>query len=215
LLTRTAPTVTDVLRASATSVAPPRTFQLVAIAASAGGLAALTAVLSRLPATFPLPVAVVQHVDPARDSVIADILSRRTPLAVKQGADKEALTAGVVYIAPPAWHMEIEGVGCRRIRLGRAEPVHFVRPSADRLFQSAAESCGPIIGVVLTGTGLDGAAGVRAIKSAGGIVIAQDEASSAFFGMPQAAIGTGSVDLILALDAIAPALVKLTKSQDV
>jgi len=68
---------------------------------------------------------------------------------------------------------------------------------------------------VLTGTGLDGAAGVRAIKSAGGIVIAQDEASSAFFGMPQAAIGTGSVDLILALDAIAPALVKLTKSQDV
>ena len=81
--------MTDVLRASATSVAPPRTFQLVAIAASAGGLAALTAVLSRLPATFPLPVAVVQHVDPARDSVIADILSRRTPLAVKQGADKE------------------------------------------------------------------------------------------------------------------------------
>jgi two-component system chemotaxis response regulator CheB len=164
---------------------PPASFRLVAIAASAGGLTALTAVLSRLPATFPVPIVIVQHVDPNHNSVIADILSRRTALTVKQG-----------------------------IRLGHSELVHFVRPSADRLFETAAEACGPIIGVVLTGTGSDGAAGARAIKKAGGTVIAQDQSSSAFFGMPQAAIEAGAVDRVLPLEAIGPALVELTGSHD-
>ena len=191
----------------------PPAFQLVAIAASAGGLSALTTVLAHLPRAFPLPVAIVQHVDPTHVSLVADILGRRTTLAVKSAEQDDVLRAGVVYVAPPGSHMEIDADdGCRRIQLAHTEPVHFVRPSADRLFESAALSCGPIIGVVLTGSGSDGALGVRAIKNAGGLVIVQNQESSEFFGMPQAAIESGAVDLVLPLRDIADALLELTGS---
>jgi two-component system chemotaxis response regulator CheB len=184
-------------------------FQLVVVAASAGGLAAIGAVLERLPREFPLPIAVVQHVHPHHRSLIAEILARRTPLYVKQASDDDVLTGGVVYVAAPNSHM-IVGAN-RTIQLSDTERVHFVRPSADRLFVSAARECGPVIAVVLSGTGLDGADSLAAIKSAGGIVIAQDQASSAFFGMPQAAIHTGLVDLVLPLEDIGPALIDLVK----
>ena len=192
----------------------PPGFQLVAIAASAGGLSALTTVLARLPRAFPLPVAIVQHVDPTHESLVAHILARRTSLAVKGAEQDDLLTAGYVYVAPPGSHMEIDAAdGCRRIQLAHTEPVHFVRPSADRLFESAARSCGPIIGVVLTGTGHDGALGARAIKSAGGFVIVQNQESSEFFGMPQAAIDLGVADLVLPLDDIADTLLELTGTE--
>jgi len=190
-------------------------FQLVAIAASAGGISALAEVLSQLPAAFPLPVTIVQHIDPHHQSSIAHILSRSTPLVVKQAGNEDLLTPGTVYVAPPGSHMEIDDVrGCRRIRLALTELVHFVRPSADRLFESAAESCSPVIAVVLTGSGTDGAAGARAVKRAGGIVIAQDEQTSEFFGMPQAAIESGAVAMILPLDRIAQAILKLARGAD-
>jgi len=184
-------------------------FQLVVVAASAGGLAAIGAVLERLPREFPLPIAVVQHVDPHHHSLIAEILARRTPLHVKQASGDDVLTGGVVYVAAPNSHM-IVGAN-RTIQLSDTERVHFVRPSADRLFASAARECGPVIAVVLSGTGLDGADSLAAIKLAGGMVIAQDQASSAFFGMPQAAIHTGLVDLVLPLEDIGPALIDLVK----
>lgn len=187
-------------------------FHLVAIAASAGGLAAVAAILARLPRDFPLPIAVVQHVDPSHDSLIADILGRRTPLSVKQARDGDTLVSGIVYIAPPGRHFEVGTGGT--IALTREEPVHFLRPSADRLFVSAAHALGPIIGVVLSGTGTDGTNGSRAIRAAGGLVIAQDEASSQFFGMPQAAIHAGVVDRVLALAEIAPALQELTETDE-
>jgi two-component system chemotaxis response regulator CheB len=192
----------------------PPAFQLVAIAASAGGLSALTTVLAHLPRTFPLPVAIVQHVDPRHESLVADILARRTPLTVKRAEQDDLLTAGIVYVAPPGSHMEIDANGgCRRIQLAHTQPVHFVRPSADRLFESAALSCGPIIGVVLTGSGSDGALGARAIKNAGGLVIVQNQESSEFFGMPQAAIESGAVDLVLPLGDIAGALLEVTGTE--
>lgn len=183
-------------------------FDLVAIAASAGGLNALSQVLSGLPEDFPATIVIVQHLDPRNRSLMADILSRRTPLPVKQAEDKEQIKLGTVYIAPPNRHLLVNADGT--FSLTQTELVHFVRPSADLLFDSVAASHkDKAIAVVLTGTGNDGVMGVQAINQMGGTVIAQDRASAQFFGMPGAAIETGVVDFILPLTEIAPALISL------
>jgi two-component system, chemotaxis family, protein-glutamate methylesterase/glutaminase len=177
------------------------------MASSAGGLNALGQVLSGLPAGF-VPVVVVQHLHPRHRSLMAEILSRRTVLRVRQAQDGDSLARGIVHIAPPDRHLLVNSDGS--FSLTQTELVHFVRPSADLLFESVAASYRErAIAVVLTGSGSDGDMGVRAIKKMGGVVIAQDRASSEFFGMPQAAIDTGSVDLVLALDKIAAALLSL------
>ena len=186
-------------------------FRLVVIAASAGGLSALSRVLAALPSDFPLPLAIVQHLDPNHVSRLADILDRRTTLSVKEAKANDRLRSGFVYVAPPGWHMVIMPGGA--IALTHTVPVHFVRPSADELFQSAARAFGPAIAVILTGNGTDGATGAAAVKARGGTVIAQDKATSAFFGMPHAAIATGIVDYILPLDDIPPRLINLAWNQ--
>lgn len=181
---------------------------VVALVASAGGLAALSRVLASLPATFPAPIVVVQHLSPDRPSPLAQILRRRTPLAVEQAAEGMRLAPGLVLIAPPDRHMLVgpEGV----ISLSAAPPEKFVRPSADVLLRSLAGSFGRYaIAVVLTGMGVDGALGAQAIKLAGGRVIVQDRASSAHFGMPGAVIEAGSADDVLPLSEIAGTLEKL------
>ncbi|MDG6256937.1 MAG: chemotaxis protein CheB [Methanomicrobiaceae archaeon] len=189
-------------------------FDIVALAASAGGLTALSEILARLPADFPAAVVVVQHLDPRHRSLMSEILARRTRLAVKQAEAGELLHPGTVYIAPPDYHMLVNPD--RTISLTQSELVHFVRPSADLLFESVAGSYKDrSIAVVLTGTGSDGSMGVQAIKNRGGTVIVQDEATSEFFGMPHAAIATGSVDFSLGLDEIAPALVTLVMKGEV
>ncbi len=189
--------------------APP--VGVVALAASAGGLAALTEVLSALPADFPAPLVVLQHLAPLHRSLLPDILSRRVPLRVKQAQEGDRLGPGTVYVAPPDRHLLIRPGGI--VALTRTAPVHYVRPSADLLFESAAEAFGGrAVAVVLSGSGSDGDRGVCAVKRAGGTVIAQDEGSSTYFGMPGAAIGTGCVDRILPLEAIAGALVGLAAS---
>jgi two-component system chemotaxis response regulator CheB len=183
-------------------------FDVVAIAASAGGLKALSEVFSALPADFPAALVVVQHLDPRHRSLMADILSRRSALTVKQAEAVDTLTPGTVYVAPPNKHLLVNPDGS--LSLTQSELVHFVRPSADLLFESVAASFKHrAIAVVLTGTGSDGTMGVQAIKKMGGTVIAQDEASSEFFGMPNAAIQTGSVDFVLPLKEIPSALVTL------
>jgi len=189
--------------------APERpAFDIVALASSAGGLTALSEVLSGLPADFPAAVAVVQHLDPRHRSLMAEILGRRTQMQVRQAEVGDCLQPGTVCIAPPDRHMLVNADGS--LSLTQSELVHFVRPSADLLFDSmAAAYRDRAIAVVLTGTGKDGNMGVQAVKTMGGTVIAQDEATSEFFGMPQAAILTRSVDFVLPLDEIAPALVAL------
>jgi two-component system, chemotaxis family, protein-glutamate methylesterase/glutaminase len=183
---------------------------LVVMAASAGGLAALSTVLGSLPADFPAAVLVVQHLDPHYKSLLGQILSRRTALTVTIAVDGAAVRPGQVIVATPDRHLLLEPDGT--VSLSSADAVHFVRPSADRLFESAAASFGDrVIGVVLTGTGSDGDHGVQAVKRAGGIVIAQDQNTSQFFGMPGTAIGTGAVDMVLPLDQIAGALVALVQ----
>jgi two-component system, chemotaxis family, protein-glutamate methylesterase/glutaminase len=187
---------------------PRSAFDLVAIASSAGGLRALTEVLSGLTADFPASIAVVQHLDPRHRSLMADILNRQSRLPIKQAEDGDRVQPGAVFIAPPDRHLLVNADGT--LALSRTELVHFVRPSADLLFESVAASFKDrAIAVMLTGTGSDGATGVEAIKKMGGTVIAQDEGTSEFFGMPGAAIQTGVVDFVLPLKDIGPALTKL------
>ena len=185
-----------------------RAYDSVAIAASAGGMTALSVVLSGLPRDFPASVVIVQHLDPRHRSLMAEILGRRTGLSVREAREGDKLMPGSVHIAPPDRHLLINPDGT--LSLTQSELVHFVRPSADLLFESLAASCRErAIAVVLSGTGSDGSMGAQAVKSVGGTVIAQDEATSEFFGMPSAAIATGAVDFVLPLDEIAPALVTL------
>ena len=183
----------------------PPGFEIVALAASAGGLRALTDVLAALPADFPAALVVVQHLDPRHRSLMAEILGRRTSLPVKEAREGDRLQHGRAYIAPPNRHLLVNPDGT--LSLSQTELVHFVRPSADLLFESTAASYRErAIAVVLSGSGKDGAMGVRAIKKMGGTVIVQDEKTSEFFGMPEAAQQTGAVDFILPLHEIAPAL---------
>jgi len=183
---------------------------VVGCAASAGGLRALSTVLALLPAEFPAPIVVVQHLDRRHPSLLAGILARATPLFVKEAQEGEGLRPGVVFLAPPDRHLLVNANAT--LTLTRTELVHFVRPSADLLFESLAASVkARTLAVVLTGTGSDGAMGLRAIKRMGGATIAQDEATSEFFGMPDAAIRTGDVDRVLPLDQIAGAMIDWTR----
>jgi len=187
--------------------------RVVAICSSAGGLNALSQVLSALPVDFPAAIAVVQHVSPHYPSLMAEILSRRTNLPVVPARQGDYLRAGKIYIAPPDHHLLVNSDGS--LSLTHTELVHFVRPSADLLFESVAASFKrQAIAVVLTGTGSDGAMGVRAIKEMGGTVIVQDLKTCEFSGMPEAAIQTGVVDLVLPLPEIAAALTKLVAVEE-
>ncbi len=183
-------------------------YDIVAIVCSAGGLGALSEIMGHLPGDFPIPVLVVQHLDPRHRSLMAEILGRRTTLRVTEAQEGECAQPRTVYIAPPDHHLLVNGGGT--FSLTQTELVHFVRPSGDLLFESVAASFKErAIAVVLTGTGTDGAMGVQAIKKMGGTVIVQDQGSSEFKGMPQAAIDTLNVDFILPLNEIAGALVSL------
>ena len=185
-------------------------FAIVALAASAGGLNAISKVLAGLRAAFPAPLVVVQHLDRHHRSLMAEILGRRTALAVRQAAHGERIRSGIAYIAPPDHHLLVEPGGT--LLLTRTKLVHFVRPSADLLFESVAGSFGErAIGVVLSGTGTDGALGAKAMRETGGKLIVQDEASAEHTGMPHAA--SPYADLVLPLEAIAPALERLVASR--
>lgn len=183
-------------------------FDVVALAASAGGLNALTHVLAALPSDFPAALVVVQHLDRRHRSVLAEILARRCKVPVKEASDGELLQPGCAYVAPPNRHLLVNRD--HSISLTQTELVHFVRPSADLLFESTAASYQErAIAVVLSGSGQDGAMGVKAIKKMGGTVIVQDARYAEFTGMPASAEATGIADFILPLDEIAPALVRL------
>jgi two-component system chemotaxis response regulator CheB len=188
-------------------------YDVVALGSSAGGLKALSLVLSDLPPEFPAALLVVQHLDPRHRSLMADILSRRTCLAVKEAEEGDEVVGGTVYIAPPNRHLLVNPN--RTLSLSQSELVHFVRPSADLLFESVA-ACyrDRAIAVVLTGSGSDGSMGVKAIKKMGGTVIVQDRESSEFFGMPDAAMHASTVDFILPLGEISAALVSLVMREE-
>lgn len=192
---------------SARDPAPDRAspYEIVALAASAGGIRALARVLAAFDADFPAAILILLHLDPSHPSHLATILGRPSRIPIEEARDGVRIVAGHGYVGPPDHHLLVNPDGT--ISLTKTEFVHFVRPSADLLFESVAASYGErAIAVVLTGSGVDGASGVSAIHARGGVVLVQDEASSEFFGMPSAAIGTGDVDRVLPLDAIGPAI---------
>ena len=190
----------------------PAAFEIVALAASAGGIRALVEFLAALPASFPAAIVVVQHLYRHHRSLLPQILEHHTVLKVKHADTSDRLLAGFVYVAPPNQHLLV-GID-RRLLLTDSALVNFVRPSADCLFESVAQIYGQrAIAVVLTGTGRDGAAGIQAIKQKGGITIAQDQATAEYFGMPDAAIHTQAIDYVLPLNAIAPLVMELVTRQ--
>ncbi|MFD6072984.1 MULTISPECIES: chemotaxis protein CheB [Amycolatopsis] len=185
-------------------------YEIVAIGSSAGGVKALLAVLGALPADFPLPLVIVQHLDPRHDTILADILDRQSKLRIKLAEAGERLEPGVVHVAPPDRHLLVEPGGT--LSLSTVDKVKFVRPSADLLFESVAAVYGPAaLACVLTGTGTDGAVGAGMVKARGGTVLSEDPETAEFKGMPQAVLKSVSVDLVLPLDEIAAALVGLVE----
>ena len=195
----------------ARSVAPaPPAFTVVAMAASVGGLNALSVILGALPADFPAAITIVMHVSPHHKSLLAEILKCRTPLAVTQARTGDRLCLGCVFVAPPNHHMSVARDGRIKLSSSDSEKIHHARPSAEPLFASVARVYQKhAIAVVLTGGDGDGSFGVRIIKDHGGRVIAQDRPTSQDFSMPESSIKTGEVDFILPLDKIAPKLLEM------
>jgi two-component system chemotaxis response regulator CheB len=182
------------------------TYQVVVVGASYGGFDALRVLLGGLPPAFPVPVVVVQH-QGAGSSELASLLQRYTPLVVVEAEDKDPLRPGWVHVAPPGYHLLVDSEG---LALSVDAPVVYARPSIDVLFDSAADVFGAdAIGVILTGTGRDGAAGLAHIKQRGGVTIVQDPATALRRMMPDAALATSRVDWMLPLDEIAGRLVEL------
>ncbi len=186
---------------------PEPAFGLVAIAASHGGVQALGTLVSGLPVDFPVPLVLVQHIG-ARPSILTTILERRTRLAVRWAEQGQRPRPRTLYIAPPDQHVEL--TARRTFQLSSGAKVNHTRPAADPLMCSVARVYGPrALGVVLTGTGQDGAEGARALRRAGGVVLVQDEESCAAFGMPRAVRDRGDAHFVLPLEKLAAALISL------
>lgn len=187
---------------------PHAAFDLVVIAASAGGVTVLKDLLSRLPVPFATPIALVQHLSPFYPSVLSEVFGWKSRLHTQFARHGERLRSGSVYVAPPDRHLVIGPQ--RRLELEDSPKCHYVRPAADRLFTSAAEQLGPrLLCVVLTGMGCDGARGAAAVKEHGGIVIVQDPATADADSMPRATLHSCSVDFVLPPAAIPSALTSL------
>lgn len=197
-------------------VTPPRPDRggpvgVLAVAASTGGPNALADLFAGLPADFPVPVVVVQHMPPMFTRLLAERLSARFPVRVEEGRAGGLLAPGHAWVAPGDFHMAVarDGAGVRVV-LNQEPAENSCRPAADVLFRSVAREFGPAaLAVVLTGMGQDGLRGCEAVRAAGGRVIAQDEATSVVWGMPGFVARAGLADKVLPLAGIAPEVVRL------
>lgn len=187
---------------------------IVVIGVSTGGPAALETVLPTLPAGFPLPVLIVQHMPEIFTRMLAERLTPRCAMPVVEGAEGDLLRPGRVVIARGDWHLELLASartgGSTTLHLVQSPPENHCRPSVDVLFRSAVAVCGSgVLAVVLTGMGSDGLAGAQAVRAHGGTVLAQDESTSTVWGMPGAVARAGLAHRILPLNSIGPELVRL------
>ena len=186
-------------------------FACVAIGTSTGGPVALSQILPRLPASFPVPIVVVQHMPPGFTRPLAERLDAASKIAVIEGTHGLTLAPGVAVIAPAGRQLRLERHGAAvRIALYDETVKSLHVPSVDAMAASVGEIYGPAaLGVILTGMGQDGVAGLRVIKERGGYVVGQDEASAVVYGMPRAAAAAGLVDRVVALDAVSRTLCEL------
>lgn len=183
---------------NSTAVSP----QAVVMGASAGALEALSLILPELASGFALPIVIVVHLPPHRESMLAELLAAKCQIKVVEAEDKEALQPGTVYVAPPDYHVLMESD--LSISLSIEEEVLFSRPSINVLFESAADAFGPdVIGIVLSGANEDGAQGLQAIADSGGITIVQAPETASSATMPRAALQRCPDALVLTPTAIA------------
>ncbi len=176
-------------------------YAAVVIGVSTGGPDALRQLLPLLPADFPLPILVVQHMPAFFTKSLADSLNAKSKLIVKEAEANELVQRGKVLIAPGGMHMKLFSVGTNvRVQLTQEEPEHGCRPAADVLFRSAAQIYGSeTLCVIMTGMGFDGTEGIRMIKKVGGSVIAQDAATCVVWGMPRIPTEEGLADSVVSL----------------
>jgi two-component system chemotaxis response regulator CheB len=180
--------------------------ELVVLGASWGGLATVARLLEALPPSLPCAMALVQHLGPGA-SELARLLARHTTWPVREADDKERITPGRLYVAPPDYHLLVQVNG---FALSTDAPLRHSRPSIDVLFESAADAFGArLAGVLLTGANDDGARGLARIQARGGVTIVQDPATATRPDMPRAALATITPDLVAPLEGIAAHLVEL------
>jgi two-component system chemotaxis response regulator CheB len=199
---------------------PSAPIEVVVIGLSTGGPSALEQMLPKLPPNFPVPVLIVQHMPKLFTGALAERLDKCCALRVAQAYDNAAIIPGTIWLAPGDSHMEVAprkmgfGMGDgslagrgARVKLHQQEPLNHCRPSVDYLFHSAARLYGAgTLALMMTGMGADGLGGARAVHGAGGVVLAQDEATSAVWGMPGRVAEAGIADAVLPLAAIATEL---------
>lgn len=183
-------------------------YRAIAIGASAGAVQALLTILPALPVGFPLPILVVVHIPPDRANMLVPLLQSKCRVTVKEAEDKEPIEGGVVYLAPPDYHLLVETD--QGLALSSDEPVNFSRPSIDVLFESAADAFGAnLVGVILTGANHDGSAGLRAVQAAGGMAIVQDRTEAYATAMPDAAMLACPTAHVMTINAITAYLTRL------
>ena len=192
----------------------PSALGVICIASSTGGPQVVQKLLAELPADFPVPIAIVQHINAAFSDSLVGWLATSSKLKVKVAKDNDLLTPGTVLLAPPDAHLVISARGKVSVQPGGPRDGHL--PSATLLLESAAKTYARrAVGVILTGMGNDGVEGLAAIRGAGGKTVAQNQDSSVVFGMPGAAIARGIVDHVVAGDDVAATLIKLARGQEV
>ncbi|MFZ0337700.1 MAG: chemotaxis response regulator protein-glutamate methylesterase [Terracidiphilus sp.] len=184
--------------------------KVVAIGVSTGGPTALGVILPQIPAEFPLPILIVQHMPPLFTRFLADRLCSSCRLSVKEASQGDPVTAGRILIAPGDFHLKVAGNGSRtHVYLDQSPPQNSCRPAVDALFSSVGEAYGgAVIAVILTGMGQDGLRGAEILKARGASILAQDEASSVVWGMPGAIVNAGLADCVLPLDHVVPEILR-------
>lgn len=191
-----------------TAAGPGDRVEVVAIGASAGGVEAVGALLSRLDRSFRATVLIVIHVPAGNGDLLPKVLAPRCVLPVREAEDKEPLACAVVYLAPPGYHLLVEPD--RTLALSLDAPVQYARPSIDVLFESAAYALRRrLLAIVLSGANADGSRGLASVRAAGGLAWVQDPATAVAATMPAAAISVAGADRIMALDDIAEQLAAL------
>lgn len=186
----------------------PQSIRVVAIGVSTGGPAALSKLIPELPKGFPIPIVIVQHMPPVFTRMLAERLHQGGAVKVVEGADGMVLEPGSAYIAPGNYHMTVRlKEGKVFLGMNQDPPVNYCRPSVDVLFRSVADVYGAeALGIIMTGMGQDGLNGIRTMKTKGGIVFAQDQASSVVWGMPSFVVREGLADCVLPLDEMRAAI---------